>query len=90
MMGKVHRARQVSERSFRLHAETRGHDHPHTLATAANLSLDLRADGDHPGADELHASTLRATENALGADHPDSRKIAQYGRMTLDIEPMMD
>lgn len=90
MMGDVHRARQVGEGSFRLHAGTRGRDHPYTLATATNLSLDRRADGDHQGADELHASTLRTTEGTLGADHPDSRKIAQYGRMTLDIEPMMD
>jgi tetratricopeptide (TPR) repeat protein len=90
MMHELHRARQVGERSFQLHARTRGRDHPNTLATAANLSLDRRADGDHREADELHASTLRASERTLGVGHPDSRKIAQYERMTLDIEPMMD
>ena len=90
MMGKSHQARQVGERSYRLHAETRGHDHPCTLAAAANLALDRRGDRDHAGAEELHASTRRIIERKLGVDHPESRLIAQYERMTLDIEPMMD
>lgn len=90
MMGEAHQARQVGEQSYQLHAETRGRDHPYTLATAANLALDRRGDRDHAGADELHASTRRICEGKLGADHPESRLIAQYGRMTLDIEPMMD
>jgi hypothetical protein len=90
MMGKAHRARQASERSYQLHAETRGHDHPATLATAANLALDRRRDGDYTGADELRASTLRACAAKLGVDHPETQMITQYERMTLDIEPMMD
>lgn len=90
MMGEAHQARQIGEQSYQLHAETRGRDHPYTLATAANLALDRRGDRDHAGADELHASTRRICEGKLGTDHPESRLIAQYGRMTLDIEPMMD
>jgi tetratricopeptide (TPR) repeat protein len=90
MLGDVRGAHEASERSLRLHTETHGPDHPCTLATAANLSLDRRADGDHQGADQLHASTLRAAERTWGALHPDVRAIAQYERMTLDIEPMMD
>jgi tetratricopeptide (TPR) repeat protein len=90
MMGAIRDARQAGERSLRLHNRTLGREHPHTLATAANLSLDRRADGDPSGADKLRASTLRHMHRALGPGHPDSQRIAQYGRMTLDIEPMMD
>jgi tetratricopeptide (TPR) repeat protein len=90
MTGEAHRARQIGERSFELHVATRGRDHPYTLATAANLALDRRGDGDHAGADELHASTLRSCEGKLGAAHPEARQIARYERMTLDVEPMID
>jgi hypothetical protein len=90
MMEEVTRARQVGERSYRLHAETRGHDHPSTLATAANLALDRRRDGDHTGADDLRASTLRAYAAKLGVNHPETQLVTQYGCVTLDIEPMMD
>jgi tetratricopeptide (TPR) repeat protein len=90
MIGEVHEARYIGERSLRLHTETRGRCHPGTLATAANLSLDRRANGDHARAGELHAKTLRAAERKLGHDHPESRKIAQFSRLDLDIEPMMD
>jgi tetratricopeptide (TPR) repeat protein len=90
MMEEATRARQAGERSYRLHAETRGHDHPATLATAANLSLDRRRVGDHTGADDLRASTLRAYATKLGVDHPETQLATQYGRVILDIEPMMD
>jgi tetratricopeptide (TPR) repeat protein len=90
MLGEKHNAHLASERSFRLHAGALGREHPHTLAAGGNLSLDRRADGDYTGADKLRASTLRAIDRALGPDHPDSKRITQYGRMALDIEPMMD
>jgi tetratricopeptide (TPR) repeat protein len=90
MLGDIRQARQVGERSLQAHTRTHGPDHPCTLATAANLSLDRRADGDHQGADQLYASTLQAAERTWGRLHPDVRTIAQYERITLDIEPMMD
>lgn len=90
MMGEATRARQASERSHRLHVQSRGHDHPATLATAANLSLDRRRDGDHTGADELRARTLRAYDARLGVTHPETQLVTEYGRVILDIEPMMD
>jgi hypothetical protein len=90
LMGETRGARQAGERSLRLHARALGREHPNTLATAANLSVDRRADGDPPGADKLRASTLRAADRVLGPGHPDTERIARYGRMTLDIEPMMD
>jgi hypothetical protein len=70
--------------------QSRGHDHPATLATAANLSLDRRRDGDHTGADELRARTLRAYDARLGVTHPETQLVTEYGRVILDIEPMMD
>jgi tetratricopeptide (TPR) repeat protein len=90
MTGETQQARQIGERSYRLHADTRGHDHPFTLATAENLCLDRRSAGDDAGADDLHAYTQRTCEVKLGVGHPESRMIAEYRRMTLDIEPMMD
>ena len=90
MTGETQQARRIGERSYRLHADTRGHDHPFALATAANLCLDRRSAGDDAGADDLHAYTQRTCEVKLGVGHPESRMIAEYRRMTLDIEPMMD
>lgn len=90
LAGETRAARQAGERSLRLHDRALGPEHPHTLATAANLSLDRRADGDPSGADNLRARTLRAADRILGTDHPDTKRIAQHGRITLDIEPMMD
>ncbi|HET9896414.1 MAG TPA: FxSxx-COOH system tetratricopeptide repeat protein [Streptosporangiaceae bacterium] len=88
--GEVRQARQLGERSYRLHARIRGDDHPFTLATAENLCLDRLSLGDDTVADRLHAYTQRTCEVKLGVGHPESRMIAEYRRMTLDIEPMMD
>jgi tetratricopeptide (TPR) repeat protein len=90
MTSDTQQARQIGERSYRLHAETRGHDHPFTLATAENLCIDRLSLGDKAAADSLHAHTQRTCEVKLGVGHPESRMIAEYRRMTLDIEPMMD
>ena len=77
-------------RSLELHRQVRGFDHPCTLATASNLSVDRRADGDPAGAEELHQEAIRLYDTTLGSEHPDSRMAMQYGRIVLDIEPMMD
>jgi len=89
-MGEVRLARQRGERSLELHRRVRGPDHPCTLATASNLSLDRRADNDPVGADELQADTIQRYDMTLGSEHPDSRLAINYGRIVLDIEPMMD
>lgn len=89
-MGETRRARDIGERSLELHRRVRGVDHPCTLATAANLSIDRRADGDLTGAEELHAETMRRYHATLGPEHPESRLVAQFGRLIIDIEPMMD
>jgi tetratricopeptide (TPR) repeat protein len=89
-MGEVRLARERGERSLELHRQVRGFDHPCTLATASNLSVDRRADNDPAAADELHAEAIRLYDLALGSEHPDSRLAINYGRIVLDIEPMMD
>lgn len=89
-MGETHEARLIGERSYQLQVETLGQDHPFTLATAANLSLDRRLDGDRSGADELHKTALQSLRKTLGHEHPDTWAVARRGRLTLDIEPMMD
>lgn len=90
MTGDTQQARQVGERSYQLHADTRGPDHPFTLATAENLCIDLLSLGEGEAAAILHARTQRTCDVKLGIGHPESRMIAEYRRMTLDIEPMMD
>ena len=89
-MGEVSRARELGEESWRLHREVRGADHPCTLATAANLSVDRRGDGDGEEAAELYEDTVRRYRATLGPEHPETRLAVQYGRATIDIEPMMD
>ena len=89
-MGEVHEARQLGEQSLKLHQIVCGDSHPYTLATAANLAVDRRADGDVAGAQELHNQTIQRYRDTLGPEHPDTRRAVQYGRLVLDIEPMMN
>lgn len=89
-IGEVRQARQLGEKSVELHRQVRGEDHPCTMAAAANLSLDRRADGDDAGARTLHAEAMQRFEATLSPEHPWARLAADFGRQTLDIEPMMD
>jgi tetratricopeptide (TPR) repeat protein len=89
-IGEVRRARELGEHAVELSRQVRGIDHPCTLATAANLSVDRRADGDPAGAQELHEDALTRYRRSLGTEHPEVRTAARNGRVTLDIEPMMD
>jgi tetratricopeptide (TPR) repeat protein len=88
-MGEVRLARELGERSLELHRLVRGPKHPCTLATASNLSIDRRADNDLEGANELHEEAVRGYQETLD-EHPDERRAMNYGRIVLDIEPMMD
>jgi tetratricopeptide (TPR) repeat protein len=89
-MGEAQRARDLGERSLELHRRVRGPDHPCTLATAANLSMDRRACGDSVGGEALLNETLQRFDDTLTGEHPWSRRAAEYGRLLMDIEPMMD
>jgi tetratricopeptide (TPR) repeat protein len=89
VLGEVRRARQIGEHALELSRRVRGDTHPCTLATAMNLSLDRRADGDATGAQELREQVLAQYPQVLGPEHPESRLATNYGRVTIDIEPMM-
>jgi tetratricopeptide (TPR) repeat protein len=89
-VGDVHSARELGEQALALSREVLGADHPHTLATAANLSVDRRADSDSVSADELHDNTMAKYNEVLTPEHPETRLAAQFGRIDLDIEPMMN
>lgn len=89
-MGGVTRARQLGEQSYANHRRFRGNENPFTLATGANLALDRRADGDAEGAEELYREVIAVYRATIGPEHPDTRRAVQYGRASIDIEPMMD
>jgi tetratricopeptide (TPR) repeat protein len=86
--GEVSQAREMGERALDLSRAARGPRHHSTLAIAANLSLDRRAVGDTEGAEALFSETMTAIAETLGADHVESRRAVQRGRLNLDIGPM--
>jgi len=89
-IGEARRARELGEHALELSRQVRGADHPSTLSVAANLAVDRRADDDPESASELHDETIASFRDALGPDHPEFRLAAQGGRLSLDIEPMMN
>jgi tetratricopeptide (TPR) repeat protein len=87
-IGDVRQARELGKQTIDTSRAVRGLKHPATLAAAANLALDMRANGDEDGARELRAQTLAAYDEQLTAEHPQSRRAAQQGRVNVDLEPM--
>ena len=64
-----------------------GESYPLTLGCAANLSVDLRADGADDEADRLSADTRDRYEVTLGASNPDSIAAAESHRLDFDFDP---
>ena len=64
-----------------------GDDYPLTLGCAANLSVDLRADGAVEEADRLAEDTRARYAATLGAGHPDAEAAAEGRRLDFDIDP---
>jgi hypothetical protein len=64
-----------------------GTTHPLSLAAAANLSLDLRADGVSEAAAELSAETMRGYAETLSLNHPDAVVAAEGRRLDFDFDP---
>ena len=62
--------------------------HPITLGCAANLVLDLRADGADEEADSLLARTTSGYERTFGTDHPLTEAVAARSRLDFDFDPM--
>lgn len=66
------RARALDEDTPRRRRRTLGDDHPHTLATASNLSVRLGALRQFERARALAEDTLDRKRRTLGEDHPDT------------------
>jgi hypothetical protein len=64
-----------------------GDDHPLTLGCAANLSVDMRAEGETQAADALKADTMERYARTLGTEHPDAVVGAADQRLDLDFDP---
>lgn len=88
-VGEVRQARGLGEETLARSARAMGETHPCTVAVAANLALDRRAVGEEADAAALFDKALAASEATLSRDHPRTRLIAQRGRVSLDVEPMM-
>lgn len=88
-LGDVQHARRLGEETLTKSIDVMGESHPCTTASAANLALDRRAVGDEANAKSLFEKALAVSESTLTRDHPRTRLIAQRGRVSLDIEPMM-
>jgi len=64
-----------------------GEDHPLTIACAANLVHDLRAEGAGEEADRLAEDTLARYDRVLGLGHPDAKAFLDNRRLDFDIDP---
>ena len=64
-----------------------GSTHPLSLAGAANLSLDLRADGADEAATELSAQAMRDYQETLSLTPPDAVIAAKGRRLDFDFDP---
>jgi len=60
-----------------------GGEHPSTLISMYNLAETLRAQGDLPGARELHEQVLAIRHRVLGEEHPDTQTSMNKLALTL-------
>ena len=67
-----------------------GEDHPHTLACAANLALDLRSIGDGVARSPKSVTkTIERYHRVLGDEHPDVKAVASGQRLDMSIDRML-
>ena len=85
-LGDIERAAQIDEEVFSDLVILLGENHPHTLACAANLALDLRGAGNVSRASELTTETVERYRQVLGNDHPDVKAVAERQRLDLSID----
>jgi hypothetical protein len=64
-----------------------GENHPITLGCAANMAVDLRAEGLDEEAEQLSADTLARFRTTLGDKHPDTLVAAEGRRLDFDFDP---
>jgi hypothetical protein len=84
---ELDRACELGRSSLDAFRDVLGADHPHTLACAANLALDLRATKRLEEADALSAATNERYAETLGPDHPDTLAASTDQRLDFDFEP---
>jgi tetratricopeptide (TPR) repeat protein len=81
--GNLAAARPLFERALHLRRSVFGDDHPDTLLSAANLSLDLFELGQYKQARQLAEPTLTRSHQVLGDDHPHTLDLAASLTATL-------
>jgi Tetratricopeptide repeat len=81
--GELVPARPLSERARDLRSSMMGDDHPDTLESASNLSLNLWALGQYERARRLAEDTLTRCRRVLGGDHPCTLRPAFILFLTL-------
>jgi hypothetical protein len=85
-LGDVEHAVRRGDEALTDLVEILGADHPDTLASAANLALDLKAIGQGERAAELTADTVGRLIRVLGTDHPEVEDVVAGRRLDLGIE----
>jgi hypothetical protein len=84
--GDVERARLLDERALAGLRDRVGSEHPHTLACAANLAIDLRAQGEIERSRVLSAKTMALYRTALPAGHFELIDAAEGKRIAIDLD----
>jgi hypothetical protein len=64
-----------------------GPDHPLTLGSAVNLSLDLTATGAEEAAEAMLNEALASYRGRLGPDHPDTLAAGEGRPLNPDFDP---
>lgn len=85
--GDVDAAAKLGRATLEGLRELLGYDHPHALACANNLALDLQILGQSHEADELRADTLKRYDGLLPSGHLDRADADERKRVALDFEP---
>jgi DNA-binding SARP family transcriptional activator/tetratricopeptide (TPR) repeat protein len=81
--GEPATAQPLFERALELRRSLLGTDHPDTLDSAGNLSIDLFTLGQYEQARQLGEDTLTRQRRVLGDDHPDTLHSARNLALNL-------
>jgi hypothetical protein len=85
--GEHEEASRLDQTTYEGFTSRLGENHPDTMATGLNLSLDLDALGDSARARGLRDRLLPALAARLGDDHPTVVAARRYERTDRELEP---
>jgi MoxR-like ATPase len=85
-LGDSESARELGVDTLQRLTELLGVDHPLTLAAAANLVFDLRAEGEADEAEQLSQATMDRFARTLGLGHPDPQAFLAGRRLDFDFD----